>query len=165
MHRSRFWCNLIKSGEDLKMQNYVEFLPSTILSLKPKVICIMVELDPEKKKMRREEYGLSFCTTFTSVNTQFTRWIFARRWPSSGHRKCCRCGDKVKHPRVSLSDILKSYLSSFNVHDMLLLYLNFSTASSKKSISSSWLLQGIQTVLSTCIIYKVQRSLGITHWC
>lgn len=32
------------------MQNYVEFLPSTILSLKPKVICIMVELDPEKKK-------------------------------------------------------------------------------------------------------------------
>lgn len=122
----------VQSDEEWRgSEKNAEFVPSTIVSLKSKVICIMVELDPEKK--RREEHGLSFCTTFTSVNTQSTGWIFASGWPTSGHRKCCWCGDKVKHPSISLSDIWRTTCHLFNVHSMLLLYPNFSAAFSKKA--------------------------------
>lgn len=70
MHRSR--CCVQSYEEWRKSEKYAKLVPSTILSLKSKVICIMVELDPEKKKkMRREEYGLSFC--IAPVNTQFTK--------------------------------------------------------------------------------------------
>lgn len=43
-------CNLMKSG-DLETEKYAKLVP--ILSLKSKVICIMVELGPEKKLGRK----------------------------------------------------------------------------------------------------------------
>jgi len=153
---------VLECGKDPGGKKYAEFVPSTLLSLKEKVTGIMAELGHEKK-LGGKIVDFPFALPFP-LQTLHSPDGYVQDRDQAVATGNAAGGMGRGRTQLFLSQTLRRVICHlFNVRDSLLLYLNFTIASSEKKGLAHSSFKAFRLLLNTFTTCKLQRAVGITH--